>query len=64
TKSSSLERNELLRNNLNTLHDLVEGKISFNQYKKESSDDRIAYKKRLEEEQKRQEKLAQEYMHN
>ncbi|HAV2916754.1 TPA: hypothetical protein JH885_003795, partial [Acinetobacter baumannii] len=44
--------------------DLVEGKISFNQYKKESSDDRIAYKKRLEEEQKRQEKLAQEYMHN
>jgi hypothetical protein len=69
------EKAYLLRNNLNALHDLVEGKISFNQYKKESANDRIVYKKRLEEEQihleklkelerieeqKRQEKLAQE----
>lgn len=68
------EKAYLLRNNLNALHDLVEGKISFNQYKKESANDRIVYKKRLEgeqirleklreleriEEQKRQEKLAQ-----
>lgn len=69
------EKAYLLRNSLNALHDLVEGKISFNQYKKESTNDRIIYKKRLEEEQihleklkelerieeqKRQEKVAQE----
>ena len=69
------EKAYLLRNNLNALYALVEGKISFNQYKKESANDRIVYKKRLEEEQihleklkelerieeqKRQEKLAQE----
>ncbi|WP_430601241.1 hypothetical protein [Acinetobacter baumannii] len=69
------EKAYLLRNNLNALYALVEGKISFNQYKKESSNDRVVYKKRLEEEQirleklkelerieeqKRQEKLAQE----
>ncbi|HGL4554562.1 TPA: hypothetical protein ACKE7S_003600 [Acinetobacter baumannii] len=69
------EKAYLLRNKLNALYALVEGKISFNQYKKESSNDRVVYKKRLEEEQirleklkelerieeqKRQEKLAQE----
>ena len=69
------EKAYLLRNNLNALYALVEGKISFNQDKKESSNDRVVYKKRLEEEQirleklkelerieeqKRQEKLAQE----
>ena len=69
------EKAYLLRNNLNALYALVEGKISFNQYKKESSNERVVYKKRLEEEQirleklkelerieeqKRQEKLAQE----
>ncbi len=53
------EKTYLLRNNLNALHDLVEGKISFNQYKKESANDRIVYKKRLEEEQKRLEKLKE-----
>lgn len=69
------ERAYLVRQNLNALYNLVEGKISFNQYKKESVNDRIKHKERLEAEKLRleivrelelielkrqQEKLAQE----
>lgn len=69
------EKAYLTRQNLNALYDLVEGGISFNQYKKQSINDKLIYEKRLEEEQirleklrelelielqKRQEKLAQE----
>jgi len=69
------EQDYLVRQNLNALHSLVEGKISFNQYKKVAVNDRIKYAERLEEErirlekvrelerielQKSQEKLAQE----
>lgn len=69
------EKAYLIRQNLNALHNLVEGKTSFNQYKKESLNERIKYSEHLEEErirlekarelelielQKGQEKLAQE----
>ena len=69
------EKAYLIRQNLNALNNFVEGEISFNQYKKQSINDRLTYEKCLEEErirleklrelehielQKRQEKLAQE----
>ena len=69
------EKAYLIRQNLNALHSLVEGKISFNQYKKEAINDREKYKEHLEAERlqlekvkeleliqskKQQEKLAQE----
>ncbi|WP_180092820.1 hypothetical protein [Acinetobacter sp. YH16040] len=70
-----LEKAYLVRQNLNALHSLVEGKISFNQYKKEVVNDRIKHQEHLEAERlrlenlreleliqlkKQQEKLAQE----
>ena len=69
------EKAYLVRQNLNALHSLVEGKISFNQYKKEVVNDRIKHQESLEAERlhleklreleliqlkKQQEKLAQE----
>lgn len=69
------EKAYLVRQNLNALHSLVEGKISFNQYKKDSANEKVIYIEHLEKEririekikelehielQKRQEKLAQE----
>ena len=69
------EKNYLIRQNLNALHNFIEGKISFSQYKKEANNhDRKEYLKNLEadkilqeqlkkeaiERQKQQEKLAQE----
>ncbi|RLZ09593.1 hypothetical protein EAH57_06750 [Acinetobacter sp. 2JN-4] len=44
------ERAYLVRQNLNALHSLVEGKISFNQYKKEVVNDRIKHQEHLEAE--------------
>ncbi|ENW50709.1 hypothetical protein F917_02146 [Acinetobacter baumannii NIPH 67] len=69
------EKAYLVRQNLHALHSLVEGKISFNQYKKEAVNDRIKHQEHLEAERlrlekareleliqfkKQQEKLAQE----
>ena len=53
------ERAYLVRQNLNALYSLVEGKISFNQYKKESANDRAKYIERLEEERIRLEKVRE-----
>lgn len=50
------EKAYLVRQNLNALHSLVEGKISFNQYKKEAVNDRIKHQERLEAERLRLEK--------
>ena len=53
------ERAYLVRQNLNALHSLAEGKISFNQYKKEVVNDRIKHKEHLEAEQLRLEKVRE-----
>ena len=53
------EKAYLVRQNLNALHSLVEGKISFNQYKKEVVNDRIKHKEHLEAERLRLEKLRE-----
>ena len=47
------EKAYLVRQNLNALHSLVEGKISFNQYKKEVVNDRIKHQEQLEAERLR-----------
>ena len=54
-----LEKAYLVRQNLNALHSLVEGKISFNQYKKEVVNDRIKHQEHLEAERLRLEKLRE-----
>lgn len=69
------EKNYLIRQNLNALHNFIEGKISFNQYKKEANNharkeylknqetDKIQqeqFKKEVIERQIQQEKLTQE----
>ena len=54
-----LEKAYLVRQNLNALHSLVEGKISFNQYKKEVVNDRIKHQEQLEAERLRLEKLRE-----
>ncbi|MEN4983159.1 hypothetical protein [Acinetobacter modestus] len=51
------EKAYLVRQNLNALHSLVEGKISFNQYKKEVVNDRIKHQEHLEAERLRLDKL-------
>ena len=53
------EKAYLVRQNLNALHSLVEGKISFNQYKKEVVNDRIKHQEQLEAERLRLEKLRE-----
>ena len=53
------EKAYLVRQNLNALHSLVEGKISFNQYKKEVVNDRIKHQEHLEAERLRLEKLRE-----
>ena len=53
------EKAYLVRQNLNALYSLVEGKISFNQYKKEVVNDRIKHKEHLEAERLRLEKLRE-----
>jgi hypothetical protein len=53
------EKAYLVRQNLNALHSLVEGKISFNQYKKEVVNDRIKHQERLEAERLRLEKIKE-----
>ena len=53
------EKAYLVRQNLNALHSLVEGKISFNQYKKEVDNDRIKHQERLEAERLRLEKIKE-----
>ena len=53
------EKAYLVRQNLNALHSLVEGKISFNQYKKEVVNDRIKHKEHLEAERLRLEKVRE-----
>lgn len=53
------EKSYLVRQNLNALHSLVEGKISFNQYKKEVVNDRIKHQEQLESERLRLEKLRE-----
>ena len=53
------ERAYLVRQNLNALYSLVEGKISFNQYKKEVVNDRIKHKEHLEAERLRLEKVRE-----
>ena len=54
-----LEKAYLVRQNLNALYSLVEGKISFNQYKKEVVNDRIKHQEHLEAERLRLEKLRE-----
>ncbi len=54
-----LEKAYLVRQNLNALHNLVEGKISFNQYKKEVVNDRIKHQEHLEAERLRLEKVRE-----
>lgn len=53
------EKAYLVRQNLNALYSLVEGKISFNQYKKEVVNDRIKHKEHLEAERLRLEKVRE-----
>ena len=53
------EKAYLVRQNLNALHSLVEGKISFNQYKKEVVNDRKKHQEQLEAERLRLEKLRE-----
>ena len=53
------EKAYLVRQNLNALHSLVEGKISFNQYKKEVVNDRIKHQESLEAERLRLEKIKE-----
>lgn len=53
------EKAYLIRQNLNALHSLVEGKISFNQYKKEVVNDRIKHQESLEAERLRLEKIKE-----
>ena len=53
------EKAYLVRQNLNALYSLVEGKISFNQYKKEVVNDRIKHQEHLEAERLRLEKLRE-----
>ncbi|RSZ26115.1 hypothetical protein NDM229_008890 [Acinetobacter bereziniae] len=53
------EKAYLVRQNLNALHSLVEGKISFNQYKKEVVNDRIKHQEHLEAERLRLEKVRE-----
>jgi len=53
------EKAYLIRQKLNALHSLVEGKISFNQYKKEVVNDRIKYQECLEAEKLRLEKVRE-----
>ena len=53
------EKAYLVRQNLNALYSLVEGKISFNQYKKEVVNDRIKHQEQLEAERLRLEKLRE-----
>lgn len=53
------EKAYLIRQNLNALHSLVEGKISFNQFKKEVVNDRIKYQEYLEAEKLRLEKVRE-----
>ena len=53
------EKAYLVRQNLNALYSLVEGKISFNQYKKEAVNDRIKHQEHLEAEGLRLEKARE-----
>ena len=53
------EKAYLQHKGLNTLYQFVEGSLSFNQYKKESINDKNIYKKRLEDEQLQLEKLKE-----
>ena len=53
------EKAYLVRQNLHALHSLVEGKISFNQYKKEAVNDRIKHQEHLEAERLRLEKARE-----
>ena len=53
------EKAYLIRQKLNALHSLVEGKISFNQYKKEAMNDRIKHQEHLEAERLRLERLRE-----
>ena len=53
------EKAYLVRQNLNALYSLVEGKISFNQYKKEVVNDRIKHQEHLEAERLRLEKVRE-----
>ncbi len=53
------ERTYLIRQNLHALHDFIEGKITFSQYKKEAIKDKLIYLEQLAQESLRLEKVKE-----